>query len=501
MTGGEFRHVYFPTPFFETPGLARGDVTLRVLLLSYAFPPDSAIGALRWQKLLQFAAPHGWEVDVLMIDPRQVPVRDDSRLATLPPGVRLFAVHYYSYRESVIETLLRRWAARLLAPLRARETAGRRRLATTPHVSMPPAATEVRSFDPGRWILSGRRGQLARRSYAEWEDWAQRATAMGLALAEHRPYDVIVSSGPPHMAHEAGRQLARALAVPMVIDLRDPWAHEAYQEPDQRSPAWLRLSEYYEARCVARASLVVMNTALATDMMRERYPAAAARIVTVMNGADPDLREPSTWGSTFLISYLGQIYGGRDPTTLFRGVRQAIDRLSIPPGKLEVRFMGADQPGLPPLRTLADACGLEGYFVSEPPQVRQAALDLLRRSAMVVVLPQKYRHSIPGKVFEYVQAETWVLSLADKDSATDRLLRESGADVVAPDDEMGIADVICQRYRAFEAGKRPMPLNADGRFDRSREGQRLIDGIERVVREAKSVQRPRRFATLVARLG
>jgi hypothetical protein len=197
--------VYFPEPYFETSSLGAGAPRQRMLLVSYAFPPDSAIGALRWQKMVQFASPRGWDVDVLMIDPHQCVVRDDSRLATLPPGVRLFAVHFYSYRESVIETMLRRWASRMLSPLRAREGAARPRQALpTPAASAAAGqengASSARTLSPGRLLLNGRRAQLARRAYAEWEDWAQRAAAMGIALGERQPYDVVVSSGPPHMA-------------------------------------------------------------------------------------------------------------------------------------------------------------------------------------------------------------------------------------------------------------------------------------------------------------
>ena len=64
----------------------------RVFLAQSLAPPDSAIGALRWEKLVEYAGQRGWSFDVLMIDPAQSEVRDDSRLTRLPPGVRLFGV-------------------------------------------------------------------------------------------------------------------------------------------------------------------------------------------------------------------------------------------------------------------------------------------------------------------------------------------------------------------------------------------------------------------------
>jgi hypothetical protein len=245
-----------------------------------------------------------------------------------------------------------------------------------------------------------------------------------------------------------------------------------------------------------------MNTELAERMMRERYPLVAGKITTVMNGADPELRRPGTFGSTFVISYAGHIYGGRDPRTLFRGVKRAIDEVGIPPGDLEVRFMGSDSVDGSSLTSVAAESGLDGYFVSEPLQVRKAALDLLERSAMVVVLPQKYRHSIPGKVFEYVQTQSWILSLAEPGSATDLMLRETNADIVSPDDEHEIATVIARRYREYQAAIRPLPINADGHFDRTRQSDKLFKAIDQLLLERRQAPAAtRRSSALVGRAG
>ena len=47
---GDLVHDSGPTP-----------ATDRLILVSYHFPPDTAIGALRWRKLARYAAERGWE--------------------------------------------------------------------------------------------------------------------------------------------------------------------------------------------------------------------------------------------------------------------------------------------------------------------------------------------------------------------------------------------------------------------------------------------------------
>jgi O-antigen/teichoic acid export membrane protein len=58
----------------------------RILLVSWHFPPDSAVGGLRWQKFARIAAERGWGVDVIMRDARGMGGADPERLRDLPQG-------------------------------------------------------------------------------------------------------------------------------------------------------------------------------------------------------------------------------------------------------------------------------------------------------------------------------------------------------------------------------------------------------------------------------
>ena len=74
-------------PFFERPGAVRS--ARRLLLVSYHFPPDTTIGARRWEKLSHFVVERGWGLDVITcIEPNS----DLSRLEALPEDVRVYGV-------------------------------------------------------------------------------------------------------------------------------------------------------------------------------------------------------------------------------------------------------------------------------------------------------------------------------------------------------------------------------------------------------------------------
>lgn len=457
-----------PAPFFTAPGVPAGR---RMLLVSVAYPPNAEVGALRWQKIAQSARARGWTIDVILVDPTDASLREAGRLQEVPPGARLFDV-------PVRDVAVQRVEARVRQLLRA----ARRVPAEAP---VDAAADEGQ----GRAARAGTVGRLlrsyrARVHFAQWNDWAARAAAAGIALARETDYQVIVSSGPPHAAHEAARRIAVAAKRPLVIDLRDPWLSDDVEPPALRGARWRAVTAADESRAVHQAALVVVNTDSCRQLMADRYPRLRERFLTVMNGADPDVAAAApaapAAGATFVISHTGSLYSGRDPRILFRAVAAVVQRLHLRPGDLRIHFMGDDVYEGRALMTLAGESGVAPFTTCEGRRPRAEALALIRASAMVVLLPQQHVHSIPGKVFEYVQLAAWPLVLADRGSATELLLRDSGADVLAPDDLEGVAGAIERRYHAFRRGERAIPLNADGRFNRDRQTSRLLDALDSI---------------------
>jgi hypothetical protein len=108
-------------------------------------------------------------------------------------------------------------------------------------------------------------------------------------------------------------------------------------------------------------------------------------------------------------------------------------------------------------------------------------MALLDRSAVLVLLPQVHVHSIPAKLFEYVQRAVWVLVLSEPGTAVAELLQDTAADVLSPVDVDAIAEVIGRHYDESRKGVKPVPLNADGIFSRERQAELLFRKIESII--------------------
>lgn len=462
------------TPFFATE--PNPQASRRLLLVFFYFAPSAEVGALRWLSLARFGAARGWALDVVALHPRFMGTLDRDRLAQLPPGVRLFG--FSGENPRWYRTIVSAWR-------RTGRSAGNRAVASglAGHLDGSDMTMALAANAPA-W-------RRAFRSYVHFslaDVHAQRAAALGVALARANRYDVVVSSGPPHAAHDAAKRIAEGAGLPFVMDMRDPWSDDSAMPDEFSSEAWRRAARSHESRCVSAARLVVVTSRAHEELQLAKYPSLDGRVTTVMNGADQDALPRSRVRGRFVIAFAGMIYLGRNPRPLFRAAARVVRETGASPDEFGVEFMGDDACDGVPLASIAVEEGLGAHFQSHAFRPRSEALEFLSGASLLVSLPLRTAMTLPAKLFEYTRFDAWLLALAEPGSATDRLLAGTGADVVAPADTDAIERVIATRFAEFRAGQRAVALNHDGRFDRAKQSARLFDALDEFALESNAPQ-------------
>lgn len=490
-------------PMYAAPG--GNPAAPRLLLISDQFPPAQSAGALRWQKLSQFAAKRGWELDVITRDPELLSSRDDRRLEELPPGTRVYTFRPTDLPIDTFEKWLSR-AYREAMTDRAPERGpgGQGAVTSSGNGTLPMEAVKWQPFSVRAWL----------RMYWAWLDhrrqlaWAREVEHVGWRVLDARKHRAVISCGPWHLCnHEAARRLAKRTRLPFIMDLRDPWSLERRIAESIATPAWFRLARHYESRAMRDAKLVIVNAEPVERAMTARYPWAADRILTITNGFDEEPMPPSAHGRRFVIAYAGGIYLDRDPRPLFKAAARTIESLRLTPEDFGIEMIGnVDDYGGVPIARMAEQEGIAPFVRTGPPRPRQEALELMARATMLLSLPQDSPWAIPSKIFEYMQFEAWMLVMADPDAPAAMLLRGTDADVVPPSDIDGMANVLRRRYEQFIRGHRPTRLSHEERFSRRYQAERLMDAIARclaprtaaadtVARAAHVSTRPRQTVT------
>ncbi len=463
-----------PSPFWEKRG-STAQETRRLLVISYHFPPDTTIGARRWEKLALAVTARGWGMDVITCAP-SAPI--GTLLDTLPAGVRAFGLPDAALVPELVEHVLWRmyrtvWPNRRAAPT---ENAGNGKQSHA--VRQRPESLERSEI-----AAAGRTPRGLLRTYWAWLElthgirWAHAATRLAQEIIVDGVHDAVITSAPPHMSHEAGRLVSIATGLPFVMDMRDPWSLQPWLRESVASTLWYARAEQYERACIEQAKLIVANTQPANAALVQAYPEARERIITVMNGSDDDPLPPHRHTDRFTIRYAGTIYLDRDPLLLFRAAAQVIRTDRLTPEQVGIDILGrfAAEEHVP-LLAMAAAEGISDYVTVEPPRPQRLALEFLASASMLVIFPGSNTLAIPAKVFEYIRFDSWLLTIAESESGIALLLRGSTADVVEPQVN-AVAAAIRARYHDHVAGVRPTKVADDDRFSRDAQARILLDAI------------------------
>jgi glycosyltransferase involved in cell wall biosynthesis len=224
----------------------------------------------------------------------------------------------------------------------------------------------------------------------------------------------------------------RTTGARWVADLRDSIASHPHRRVESAAVRAKEKVSAAVARLVARrADAIVAASDAIADEARTLEPAAS--VMTILNGADFDDFAGLEYrrGDRFRITHTGSFFGKRDPRPFLTALAQS--------GLKEVvaRFVGdfrlAD-------REWAESLELGSRLELNPYVPHRESLALQRDSdALLLLIPEaggRGKGVLSGKVYEYLAAERPILAAVPPEGAAADLIRETGAGLVAPPDDV-----------------------------------------------------------------
>jgi glycosyltransferase involved in cell wall biosynthesis len=306
--------------------------------------------------------------------------------------------------------------------------------------------------------------------------WSTFALPTALRIARREGIDAVLTTSPPGSLHLVGAAVKRATGAVWVADLRDSLtAHPHRRGYESRLVQLKELAAGGVARLVASQADAI--TAAADAIAEEaRALEPKGRVVTIANGCDFDdfaglEHRPS---ERLRVTHAGSFYGKRDPKPFLRALAESgLD-------DVVVRFVGD-------LRTSdrehAEALGLGGRIEETGYVSRRRSLELQRDSeVLLLIIPEaggRGRGVLSGKVFEYLAAERPILAAVPPDGAAADLVRQTGAGVVAPSEDVdALKHALLDLHARWRAGILDgTPLSAEWRDKLSR-GRRVEELAE-----------------------
>jgi glycosyltransferase involved in cell wall biosynthesis len=306
--------------------------------------------------------------------------------------------------------------------------------------------------------------------------WTLTAVPTAIRLIRSHGIDAVLTTSPPPSVHLVGAAAKAATGVHWVADLRDSLLPHAHRRSDTVAAALKEKSRAAVARLVARkADAVVAVSEPITEEMRSLGP--TGRVLTIENGCDYEDFNGLEYrpGERFRITHTGSFMGRRSPRPFLTALRDSgLDAVARFVGD----FRAAD-------REWAEQLGLGDRLELHPYTSHKESLELQRDSeALLLLIPEaagRGRGVLSGKVFEYLAAERPILAVVPPDGAAAKLIRETGAGVVAPPEDVdAIREALSELVRRFEAGRlngTPLAPADRERLSRVRRSEELADLI------------------------
>jgi glycosyltransferase involved in cell wall biosynthesis len=365
---------------------------LRLLLITYAFPPLVTPRSIQLARLVKYLTREGVHVHVVAANPRHTAEAEDPQLAEI-----------YRFEEGFF------------------------RATRTPALENRYVTSGLGLIHPGfRWLPDPKVG---------WYPFAIRAASR--LLAEER-FDAVMSCAMPHTSSLVGLRLKRRFGLTWVAHLSDPWSLNPYME--FLGPGHKRLAAGWESSVFREADGVAFVSKTTLDAYQKLYPGLEEKSALLPHCFDPE-ESPEheiSRGEVLRIVHVGNFYGRRSPGTFLEALA-GMDRGT----RDRVRFIFAGKVGRKDMDA-ARSLGLSDTveFLGPVPYHRAATLANLADAYLLIDGPGRGSHFFPSKLVDYLAGARPIIGITPEAGEAAAILGSFGQPVCAPRDPEAIRGLL-----------------------------------------------------------
>lgn len=292
--------------------------------------------------------------------------------------------------------------------------------------------------------------------------WIKPAIQKALEIISEKKIDLIFSTAPPFSNHIIGKELKEATGLPLIIDYRDSWTRNHFQE-DMWS--WQKqILRNQERGVVASADKIVCLDDFINQEFENDYPEIAERVTVLPHGFDPDDFDAGNGSANFdyqegklNLLYSGLFYEQNQPDSLLSAFNELIYQQPDLQDKVHLHFQGGLDDRI---KTLIRDLGLEKQTTDYGYLPHSIAVENLKHADalwMISNFNPELKQIKSGKLFEYVGSRKPILGLVHESMASS-LLESYGAGFWAsPTAIESIRDRLFEIVDLWDQNKLPAP--------------------------------------------
>lgn len=405
----------------------------KVLIITYYWPPAGGPGVQRWLKFVKYLP--DFEVEPVVFCPLNpsYPVTDESLLKEVPKDL------------NVIKQPIRE-------PYRFAELFSKKRSKSISSGMIPKEKKQslvekLLLFVRGNFFIPDAR-----------KNWVTPSVAFLKNYLQEQQIDTIITTGPPHSLHLIGLKLKKDLGITWLADFRDPWTTIGYHKKLKLTSSAKEKHLKMEASVLHDADQIIVTS---ENTKAEFQQKTKTPITVITNGYDTQNSVAIEKDKTFSLAHIGSLLSGRNPILLWEALSELIEEIPNFKSFFELKLIGLVSEDV--LQTLADF-GLEpylhnlGYVPHDQAQKAQHESQVL---LLIEIDSEDTKVIVPGKLFEYMAANTPILAIGPTDSDVEQIIKKTNTGhYFYYAEKQKIKHQIQQYFEAYQAND--LSVNAIG---------------------------------------
>jgi len=398
----------------------------KVLIISYYWPPAGGISVHRSLKFAKYLRKFGWEPIVYVPSNADYPYYDEGNLKDIPENLTV-----------------------LTQPIKEpfkifKALSGRGKSESLNNIVHVRTRKQSLIDKLGIWIRGNFFIPDARSL------WIRPSVKYLSSFLKSNPVDAIFADGPPHTNNVIAMKLSKRRGIPYLADFQDPWTQVDYYE---LFPI-IRWADKKHKRLEQEVFREASKITIASPSWKIDLEQIGAKNVDVLYWGydEEDFAELNPIENPyFSIAHIGLMGFDRNPEVLFKvlgDLKEENEEFSK-----DLKIILAGQIDYSVKKTISE-CDLDFNVEYHGIVGRIAALKMAKGCSLLLLLLNKARNAkgrLPGKLYEYLRLRRPVITLGQKDSDAEHIIRQTGSgESFEYDDSLKIRDFILSSYDKFK---------------------------------------------------
>lgn len=393
---------------------------MKVLLITYYWPPAGGSGVQRWLYFAKYLSEMGLEMVIYTPENPEYALMDNNLVAEVPHDLKVI-------KTKILEP------NQILAKIK-----GSKKQESAGFLNPNPGFLERQlQFIRANYFIPDAR-QL----------WVKPSIEFLTDYLVKNPVDVVISSGPPHSMHLIGLALKENMSLKWIADFRDPWLDIDYFHQLPLTKKSKKKHAALEREVAKKADLILV----VGKSMKEYYAQFNKNTQVISNGfVFKNSTIDSQLDHSFSLTHVGLMNADRNPEMLWEVLGELLIEVEEFSKDLSINLIGKvdgqvkeqiKKNNLENLTTYVDYLPHDEVVKSQ-------------NSAQVLLLPVNRvpfaRGIITGKVFEYLQSNRPILAIAPKDGDLAEIIEETQAGVVVDfHEKQKLKEEILSFYKKYK---------------------------------------------------